>query len=107
MSSDLFSRVFENNRRWIEKNTANDADFFAHLSQGQEPEILYIGCSDSRVTAEELMGVRPGEVFVHRNIANLIGSGDLNALSVIEYAIAHLQVKHVVCLLYTSPSPRD
>lgn len=93
---NLYDRVFENNRRWIEKNTASDADFFAHLAQGQEPEILYIGCSDSRVTAEDLMGVQPGEVFVHRNIANMVGANDLNALSVIEYAVGHLHVKHVV-----------
>ena len=96
MSSSLYTRVFENNLRWIERNTASDADFFKHLSQGQEPEILYIGCSDSRVTAEELMGVRPGEVFVHRNIANMVCGSDLNALSVVEYAVGHLHVKHVV-----------
>ncbi|MCC6542276.1 MAG: carbonic anhydrase [Flavobacteriales bacterium] len=92
----LYDRVFENNQRWIEKNTASDADFFAHLAQGQEPGILYIGCSDSRVTAEELMGMKPGEVFVHRNLANMVGSNDLNALSVIEYAVGFLHVKHVV-----------
>ena len=84
MSQSLYDRVFANNQRWIAENTAKDADFFAHLSEGQNPEILYIGCSDSRVTAEELMGVRPGDAFVHRNIANMVGGSDLNALSVIE-----------------------
>ena len=96
MSQSLYDRVFANNQRWIAENTAKDADFFAHLSEGQNPEILYIGCSDSRVTAEELMGVRPGDAFVHRNIANMVGGSDLNALSVIEYAVGHLKVKHVV-----------
>src|SRR5690606_10953227 len=71
-------------------------DYFSLLAQGQKPEILYIGCSDSRATAEELMGAAPGEVFVHRNIANLVGSADLNALSVVEYAIGALHVKRVV-----------
>lgn len=93
--SSLYTRVFENNRRWIEARTAQDPDYFKHLSQGQSPEILYIGCSDSRVTAEELMGVLPGEVFVHRNIANMV-SYDLNTLSVIQYAVEFLHVKHVV-----------
>jgi len=92
----LYDRVFENNQRWIEKNTASDADFFAHLAQGQEPGILYIGCSDSRVTAEELMGMKPGEVFVHRNLANLIKQADMNCLSVMQFAIDVLKVRHVI-----------
>lgn len=96
MSTTLYERAFENNRKWIERNTAKDPDFFKHLSAGQEPEVLYIGCSDSRVTAEDLMGYQPGEVFVHRNIANMVCSTDLNALSVIEYAVGHLGVKHIV-----------
>lgn len=92
----LFERVFENNRTWIAERKAVDPDYFKHLAQGQKPEVLFIGCSDSRVTAEELMGAMPGEVFVHRNISNVVGSTDLNALSVVEYAIGALQVKHVV-----------
>ena len=92
----LFERVFENNRKWIAERKAVDPDYFKHLAQGQKPEVLFIGCSDSRVTAEELMGAMPGEVFVHRNISNVVGSTDLNALSVVEYAIGALQVKHVV-----------
>jgi len=92
----LFERVFENNRKWIAERKTADPDFFKHLAQGQNPEVLFIGCSDSRGAAEELMGAMPGEVFVHRNISNVVGSTDLNALSVVEYAIGALQVKHVV-----------
>jgi carbonic anhydrase len=92
----FYAQVFENNRKWVAEKLAVDAQYFEHLAQGQNPEILYIGCSDSRITAEELMGAEPGQVFVHRNIANLVGATDLSSLSVIEYAIAHLGVKHVV-----------
>ncbi len=88
--------VFKNNEQWIADKLAVDPDFFKKLAQGQTPEVLYIGCSDSRVTAEELMGVQPGEVFVHRNIANMVISIDLNVMSVLNYAIKHLKVKHVV-----------
>lgn len=91
-----YEEVFENNRKWIESKKASQADFFNKLSEGQNPDFLYIGCSDSRVTAEDLMGVGPGEVFVHRNIANVISNTDLNAMSVIEYAVSYLKVKHIV-----------
>ena len=93
---EFYKQVFENNKKWIKDKEASDKDFFKHLAEGQNPEILYIGCSDSRATAEELMGARPGQVFVHRNIANVVGSADLNSLSVIQYAVAHLKVKHIV-----------
>ena len=73
-----------------------DLDYFKNLSKGQDPDILYIGCSDSRVTAEELMGVQPGEVFVHRNIANMVIHSDLNCLSVIQFAVESLKVKHII-----------
>jgi carbonic anhydrase len=92
----FYKQVFENNRKWVAGKKALDPDYFKQLAQGQKPEILYIGCSDSRATAEELMGAGPGEVFVHRNISNVVGSADLNALSVVEYAIGTLEVKHVV-----------
>jgi len=92
----FYAQVFENNRRWIAEKLALDPDYFEKLAQGQSPKILYIGCSDSRITAEDLMGAEPGEVFVHRNIANLVGTSELSALSVIEYAVAHLEVQHVV-----------
>lgn len=94
--SELITKAFENNRKWIADKQATDKDFFKHLAEGQSPEILYIGCSDSRATAEDLMGAKPGQVFVHRNIANIVGGADLNTLSVIEYAIRYLKVKHVV-----------
>jgi carbonic anhydrase len=89
-------KVFENNKAWIAEKLAVDENYFENLSKGQSPEFLYIGCSDSRVTAEDLMGVQPGEVFIHRNIANLVNNVDLNVMSVINYAVRHLKVKHVV-----------
>jgi carbonic anhydrase len=91
-----YREIFENNQKWIEKMKASAPDFFKKLAEDQNPDYLYIGCSDSRVTAEEIMGVRPGEVFVHRNVANLVNSVDLNVMSVINYAIRHLKVKHII-----------
>ena len=90
------SKVFENNRQWIADKLEKDENYFTDLSKGQKPELLYIGCSDSRVTAEELMGVQPGDAFVHRNIANMVISIDLNTMSVVEYAVKHLEVNHVI-----------
>ena len=90
------ANVFKNNEKWIAEKLAIDANYFENLSKGQSPEILYIGCSDSRVTAEDIMGVQPGEVFVHRNIANMVISIDLNVMSVLNYAVRHLKVNHVV-----------
>jgi carbonic anhydrase len=89
-------QVFQNNENWIKEKLAIDTNYFTNLSKGQSPEFLYIGCSDSRVTAEELMGVKPGEVFVHRNIANLVNNVDLSVMSVVEYAVKVLKVNHVV-----------
>jgi len=89
-------RVFQNNESWIKEKLASDPNYFDALGQGQNPELLFIGCSDSRVTAEELMGLGPGEVFVHRNIANMVSGIDLNAMSVVEYAVVYLKVEHVV-----------
>src|SRR5687767_10506734 len=91
-----YDQIFENNRNWVSQQTEKDSNFLAKLRRDQQPEYLYIGCSDSRVTAEELMGVGPGEVFVHRNVANLVNNIDLNVMSVINYAIRHLGVKHIV-----------
>ncbi len=88
--------LFKNNENWIKDKLKVDADFFNKMGKGQNPEMLYIGCSDSRVTAEEVMGLGPGEVFVHRNIANMVITVDLNVMSVVEYAIQHLKVNHVV-----------
>lgn len=91
-----YEEIFEKNREWVARMKASDQQFFDKLSEGQNPDFLYIGCSDSRVTAEDLMGLQAGEVFVHRNIANVISNTDLNVMSVINYAVAHLQVKHIV-----------
>jgi len=89
-------KVFENNQSWISEKLAVNKNYFEDLGKGQTPELLFIGCSDSRVTAEELMGLGPGDVFVHRNIANMVISIDLNVMSVVNYAVEHLKVNHVV-----------
>lgn len=89
-------RVFKNNETWIKRKLSKDSSYFETLGKGQHPELLYIGCSDSRVTAEDLMGLGPGDVFVHRNIANMVISIDLNIMSVVNYAVDHLKVNHVV-----------
>ncbi|MBU2922652.1 carbonic anhydrase [Winogradskyella psychrotolerans] len=88
--------VFKNNSDWIKAKLAVDPKYFETLGEGQSPELLYIGCSDSRVTAEDLMGLGPGEVFVHRNIANMVVGTDANAMSVVNYAVTQLKVNHVV-----------
>lgn len=90
------SKIFENNKEWVASRLKSEPNYFKQLSEGQSPKILYIGCSDSRVSSEELMGVGPGDVFVHRNIANMIPNTDLNSMSVINYAVEHLEVEHVV-----------
>lgn len=91
-----YEQIFENNRQWIAAKTATEKDFFEKLAKDQTPEYLYIGCSDSRVTAEDLMGAAPGEVFIHRNVANVVATVDLNVSSVINYAVRHLKVKRIV-----------
>jgi len=91
-----YEQLFENNRIWVAENVARNVDFLQKLSADQTPDYLYIGCSDSRVPANEIMGLEPGEVFVHRNVANLVIAIDLNVMSVIEYAVRHLKVKHII-----------
>lgn len=91
-----YDELFENNKKWIEEQTKVNKDFFHQLAMDQNPDYLYIGCSDSRVTAEEMMGIRPGEAFVHRNVANLVNNVDLNVMAVINYAIRQLKVKHII-----------
>lgn len=91
-----FEKIFKNNERWVNEKLALDPHYFEKLSKGQKPEFLYIGCSDSRVTAEDLMGVNPGEVFIHRNIANQVVPTDNNINAVIQYAVEHLHVKHII-----------
>ena len=93
---ELYKQVFENNRKWIKARKALDEDFFTHLAKGQSPEFLYIGCSDSRVTAEDMTGVQPGQMFVHRNIANLVPNNDNSSAAVLEYSIKHLKVRHII-----------
>jgi len=89
-------QIFKNNQSWITTRLNVDNDYFENLSKGQSPSILYIGCSDSRVTAEEMTGVAPGDMFVHRNIANMVINTDLSSQSVINFAVCHLKVDHVV-----------
>jgi len=91
-----FKQIISHNQAWIQSKLSQDPDYFNKLASEQKPEALYIGCSDSRVTAEEIIGAKPGELFVHRNIANTIIGTDLNAMSVIEYAVVHLKVNHIV-----------
>ena len=91
-----YKQVFENNRLWVAEKRASNSEFFTKLAREQHPDYLYIGCSDSRVAAEIFMGAEPGEVFVHRNIANQVSLSDRNALSVIQFAVGQLQVKHIV-----------
>jgi carbonic anhydrase len=91
-----YQQVFENNRKWVESKLAKDDRFFEKLAKDQHPEFLYIGCSDSRVPANEIMGLEPGDVFVHRNIANLVINTDLNVQSVINYAVVHLKVRYII-----------
>jgi carbonic anhydrase len=91
-----YEELFENNKKWIAEMTAKDANFFEKLAKDQNPDYLYIGCSDSRVPANEIMGLEPGEVFVHRNVANLVNNIDMNVMSVISYAVRFLKVKHVI-----------
>lgn len=88
--------LFENNRRWAEQMRASNPEFFEKLAGQQAPEYLWIGCSDSRVPANQIVGLMPGEMFVHRNVANLVVHTDFNCLSVLQYAVEALRVKHVI-----------
>ena len=92
----VLKNLFENNRRWAFNQTQSDPDFFTRLSKQQSPDYLWIGCSDSRVPANEIVGLLPGELFVHRNVANLVVKNDLNCLSVIQFAVEVLKVKHII-----------
>ncbi|OJW77680.1 MAG: carbonic anhydrase [Bacteroidetes bacterium 46-16] len=91
-----YDEIFEHNKRWVAARTAEDPGFFEKLAKDQEPEFLYLGCSDSRVPANEIMGLEPGDVFVHRNVGNLVNNNDLNVQSVINYAVNYLHVKHII-----------
>lgn len=91
-----YETIFENNKKWVEEKISENPEYFHELAKNQTPEYLYIGCSDSRVTAEDMIGAEPGEVFVHRNIANVINTLDMSSTAVIQYAVEHLKVKHII-----------
>jgi carbonic anhydrase len=91
-----FNRILENNRKWVSSKLAENPQFFSRLAEGQEPHFLFIGCSDSRVPADAITGTGPGEMFVHRNIANQVFPSDINVLSVLQYAVEVLDVEHVI-----------
>jgi carbonic anhydrase len=96
MSTEFYKKILDNNKKWVESQLALDSEYFKDLSKGQQPPLLWIGCSDSRVPANEIIGAKPGEVFVHRNIANMVVHTDMNMLSVLDYAVNVLKVKHVI-----------
>lgn len=91
-----YNQLFTNNKRWVEDTTKQDPKFFHNLATGQSPQFLWIGCSDSRVPANEITGMVPGDIFVHRNIANMVIHTDISMLSVLDYAVNVLQVKHII-----------
>jgi carbonic anhydrase len=92
----FYKKLLDNNKKWVKSKLNQDPDFFNNLAAGQKPPVLWIGCADSRVPANEIIGAGPGEVFVHRNIANLVVHSDMNMLSVLDYAVNVLEVKHVI-----------
>jgi carbonic anhydrase len=92
----VLKHLFDNNRAWADEMTRSDADFFARLARQQTPEFLWIGCSDSRVPANQIVGLPPGGLFVHRNVANVVTHTDLNCLSCIEFAVDVLRVRHII-----------
>lgn len=92
----FYNQLLDNNKKWVAGKLAIDPDYFKKLSLGQKPPVLWIGCADSRVPANEIIGAEPGEVFVHRNIANMVVHSDMNMLSVLDYAVNVLQVKHII-----------
>ena len=94
--TDFYKSLIDNNKKWVENKLQFDSNYFKRLSQGQTPPVLWIGCSDSRVPANEIIGAEPGEVFVHRNIANMVIHTDMNMLSVLDYAVNILKVKHII-----------
>ena len=94
--SDFYKKILDNNKQWVENKLSVNPNYFKNLADGQQPPLLWIGCSDSRVPANEIIGAEPGEVFVHRNIANMVVHSDMNMLSVLDYAVNVLKVKHVI-----------
>lgn len=93
---EFYQKIIDNNKKWVEEKLQINPEFFKDLAVGQQPPLLWIGCSDSRVPANEIIGAEPGEVFVHRNIANMVVHSDMNMLSVLDYAVNALKVQHVI-----------
>ena len=96
MKTEFYKSLIENNSKWVQSKLDSDPEFFKKLEKGQQPPLLWIGCSDSRVPANEIIGAKPGEVFVHRNIANMVVHSDMNMLSVLDYAVNVLKIKHII-----------
>ena len=96
IETQQMEKIFENNKKWVAQRLSEDSDYFAKLAKGQEPRYLFIGCADSRVPAGEITGTGPGEMFVHRNIANMVVHSDMNLLSVLQYAVEVLKVNDVI-----------
>ncbi|MCB0409522.1 MAG: carbonate dehydratase [Flavobacteriales bacterium] len=96
MEKKFYNQLLENNKAWVKSKIDQDPNFFKKLAEGQQPPLLWIGCADSRVPANEIIGAQPGEVFVHRNIANMVVHSDMNMLSVLDYAVNALKVRHII-----------
>lgn len=96
MKNTYYQQLLENNKKWVNEKLESNENYFEELSKGQKPPVLWIGCADSRVPANEITGTHPGELFVHRNIANMVVHTDMNMLSVLDYAVNHLKVNHVI-----------
>jgi carbonic anhydrase len=96
MPNTYYNKLLANNKEWVDEMNAKDGNYFENLAKGQKPPVLWIGCADSRVPANEITGTHPGELFVHRNIANMVVHTDMNMLSVLDYAVNHLKVQHVI-----------
>ncbi|RMZ51485.1 carbonate dehydratase [Flavobacteriaceae bacterium PRS1] len=94
--ADFYKKLIENNKKWVQNKLSQDPEFFKTLSENHNPPLLWIGCADSRVPANEITGTLPGEVFVHRNIANMVVHTDMNMLSVLDYAVNTLKIEHII-----------
>jgi len=96
MEKSFYKQLIENNKQWVQDKLSLDKNYFKNLAEGQQPPVLWIGCADSRVPANEVIGAKPGEVFVHRNIANMVIHSDMNMLSVLDFAVNVLKVRHII-----------
>ncbi len=96
MQDDKYNKIFDNNKKWVSDKVNSQKDFFQRHYENQNPDYLYIGCSDSRVPANEITGLDMGDLFVHRNIANVVANNDINTMSILQYAVEVLKVKHIV-----------